>query len=48
MLLTYIDESGISYERLNQKGAFFVDGPFAIYGGMLIPDLTTSQEFRPI
>ncbi|MBI3577516.1 DUF3800 domain-containing protein [Candidatus Gottesmanbacteria bacterium] len=36
MLLVYIDESGISYEK-NKKG-YFVDGPYAIWSGVLIND----------
>jgi len=36
MLLVYIDESGISYEK-NTKG-YFIDGPYAIWCGVLIND----------
>lgn len=36
MLLVYIDESGISYKK-NRNG-YFIDGPYAIWGGVLIND----------
>jgi len=36
MLLVYIDETGISYQK-NTKQTF-IDGPFAIWGGILVPE----------
>jgi len=35
MLLVYTDESGINYQR---KKKSFVDGPFIVWGGLLIPE----------